>query len=162
MSRYINELTRKMDSIIQDTPISGSFLSDHATVLFNLKGSKSESSAKEVWFRKIKSINLPKYKNYLKAAVSVHYCFLSMTANFLTSSNHIFLIPQCCYADDTQLYIAFTSGNELGETAAITAMESCIADISQWMHSDKLKLNSDKTECLLIGTRKQLQKVSNI
>ena len=35
MSRYINELTRKMDSIIQDTPISGSFL------LFNLKGSKS-------------------------------------------------------------------------------------------------------------------------
>ncbi|CAH3123134.1 unnamed protein product [Porites lobata] len=30
------------------------------------------------------------------------------------------------------------------------------------MHSDKLKLNSDKTECLLIGTRQQLQKVSNI
>ena len=66
-----------------------------------------------------------------------------------------------CYADDTQLYIAFRSGNDLEETAAITAMESCIADISQWMHSDKLKLNSDKTECLLIGTRQQLQKVSN-
>ena len=48
------------------------------------------------------------------------------------------------------------------ETAAITAMESCIADISQWMHSDKLKLNSDKTECLLNGTRQQLQKVSKI
>ena len=48
------------------------------------------------------------------------------------------------------------------ETAAINAMESCIADISQWMHSDKLKLNSDKTECLLIGTRQQLQKDSNI
>ena len=27
------------------------------------------------------------------------------------------------------------------ETAAITAMESCIAVISQWMHSDKLKLH---------------------
>ena len=67
-----------------------------------------------------------------------------------------------CYADDTQLYIAFRSGNDLEETAAITAMESCIADISQWMHSDKLKLNSDKTECLLIGTRQQPQKVSNI
>ena len=67
-----------------------------------------------------------------------------------------------CYADDTQLYIVFRSGNDLEETAAITAMESCIADISQWMHSDKLKLNSDKTECLLIGTRQQLQKVSNI
>ena len=48
------------------------------------------------------------------------------------------------------------------ETATVTVMESCIADISQWMHSDKLKLNSDKTECLLIGMRQQLQKVSNI
>ena len=65
------------------------------------------------------------------------------------------------YADDTQLHIAFRPGNVLEEIAAITTMESCIADISQWMHSDKLKLNSDKTECLLIGTRQQLQKVSN-
>ena len=55
-----------MDSIIQDALISGSFLSDHATVLFNLKGSKSESSPKEVWFRKIKLINLPKFKNDLR------------------------------------------------------------------------------------------------
>ena len=62
-----------------------------------------------------------------------------------------------------QLYIAFRPGNDLKETAAITAMESCIADISQWMHiMDKIKLNSDKTECLLIGMRQQLQKVSNI
>ena len=46
-----------------------------------------------------------------------------------------------CYADDMQLYIAFRSGNYMEETAAITAMESCIAVISQWMHSDKLKLH---------------------
>ena len=44
----------------------------------------------------------------------------------------------------------------------LTAMESCIADISQWMQTDKLKLSADKTECLLIGTRQQLQKFSNI
>ena len=37
------------------------------------------------------------------------------------------------------------------ETSALTAMESFIGDISQWMHLDKLKLNWDKTECLLIG-----------
>ena len=67
-----------------------------------------------------------------------------------------------CYADDTQLYIAFRQGNDMEEIAALTAMESCIADVSQWMHMDKLKLNSDKTECLLIGTQQQLQKVSNI
>ena len=47
-------------------------------------------------------------------------------------------------------------------TCLFEIMESCTADISQWMHSAKLKLNSDKTECLLIGKRQQLQKVSNI
>ena len=46
-----------------------------------------------------------------------------------------------CYADDTQLYIAFRSENDLKETAAITAMESCIADISQWMHSHTCQLS---------------------
>ena len=61
-------ITRKMDSIIQVAPISGSFLSDHTIVLFNLKGSKSESSAKEVWFQKIKSINRPKFKNDLRTS----------------------------------------------------------------------------------------------
>ena len=67
-----------------------------------------------------------------------------------------------CYADDIQLYIAFRPGNDLDETTALTPMELCTADISQWMHKDKLKLNSDKTECRLIGTRQKLQKVSNI
>lgn len=67
-----------------------------------------------------------------------------------------------CYADDTQLYIAFRPSNDLDETAALSAMESCTADISQWMYTDKLKFNSDKIECLLIGTRQQLQKVSNV
>ena len=67
-----------------------------------------------------------------------------------------------CYSDDTQLYIAFTPGNDSEETAVLTAMESCVADISQWMYTNKLKLNSDKTECVLIGTRQQLQKVGNI
>ena len=41
-------------------------------------------------------------------------------------------------------------------------MTSCIADISHWMHSDKLKLYSDKIECLVIVIQQQLQKVSNI
>ena len=60
------------------------------------------------------------------------------------------------------ILIAFRPENDLEETAAITGMESWIAVISQWMHSDELKLNSDKTECLLIGTQQQIQKVSNI
>ena len=38
------------------------------------------------------------------------------------------------------------------------AMESCIADIRSWMISDRLLLNDEKTEMLLIGTQYQLNK----
>ena len=96
----------------------------------------------------------------LKFGVPQGSCLGPLLFSFYASK--LFKIVQSHLPYDTQLYIAFRSGNDLEETAAITAMESCIADISQWMHSDKLKLNSDKTECLLIGTRQQLQKVSNI
>ena len=39
-------------------------------------------------------------------------------------------------------------------------MEKCIADVCSWMINDKLMLNDDKTEFLVIGTSKQLSKVS--
>ena len=38
-------------------------------------------------------------------------------------------------------------------------MESCIDDIRNWMLNEKLKLNDDKTEFLIIGTSQQLAKV---
>ena len=40
------------------------------------------------------------------------------------------------------------------------AMERCISDIRTWMLTDKLKLNDDKTEFMLIGTKQQLSKVN--
>ena len=39
-------------------------------------------------------------------------------------------------------------------------MQQCIRAIRVWMHSDKLKLNENKTEVMLIGTRQQLSKVN--
>ena len=39
-------------------------------------------------------------------------------------------------------------------------MEHCILDIHKWMLTDKLKLNDDKTEFKLIGTKQQLFKVN--
>jgi len=36
----------------------------------------------------------------------------------------------------------------------------CIEDIREWMLNDKLKLNDDKTEFIIIGTSQQLAKVS--
>ena len=63
------------------------------------------------------------------------------------------------YADDTQLYLSFQADSEADQAEAVSAMERCIANISNWMKLDKLKLNSDKTEIILIGTKPQLSKI---
>ena len=52
------------------------------------------------------------------------------------------------HADDTHIYFSFTT------------IENCIRAIRAWMEKNKLMLNDDKTEILLIGTQKQLSKVS--
>jgi len=43
-----------------------------------------------------------------------------------------------CYADDTQLYMSFRPNATSGSDEAISAMMTCIADIRDWMISDKL------------------------
>ena len=59
------------------------------------------------------------------------------------------------YADDTQLYITFKSAD-----SCITMLEKCIQEIRSWMRQNFLKLNDEKTEFLLFGSRQQLSKVS--
>ena len=62
------------------------------------------------------------------------------------------------YSDDTQLSRAFNVST--GEARAFIAIESCIRDIRQWMCEKKLLLKDDKAEFLLVGSCKQLAKVS--
>ena len=67
-----------------------------------------------------------------------------------------------CYADDTQLYVSFRHADDTDETGhldAITAINCCIKAIGCWMRENKLLLNEEKTEFLLIGTKQQLAKV---
>ena len=64
------------------------------------------------------------------------------------------------YSDDTQLYIAFSTKDAVGRLRATEAIERCIDDIRTWMLTDKLKINDDKTEFMIIGTRQQLSKIS--
>ena len=63
-------------------------------------------------------------------------------------------------ADDTQLYLSFRPLEGTCEAEALDAMENCVTDVRSWMINDKLMLNDDKTEFLVIGTSKQLSKVS--
>ena len=65
-----------------------------------------------------------------------------------------------CYADDSQLYLSFRPADGLSsQTDANHAMERCNEDIRHWMVSDRLLMNDEKTEFLLIGTRQELSKV---
>jgi hypothetical protein len=51
------------------------------------------------------------------------------------------------YADDTQLYCSFDLNSP---TEAISRIHRCISDIRTWMIKNRLKINDDKTEFLVI------------
>ena len=60
------------------------------------------------------------------------------------------------YADDTQLCISLSPANF---SHCIQKLKNCLNDIQNFMFTNKLKLNPDKTELILIGSknnRKQL------
>ncbi|XP_062818981.1 probable RNA-directed DNA polymerase from transposon BS isoform X1 [Anolis carolinensis] len=53
------------------------------------------------------------------------------------------------YADDTQLYYSFPPNSK----EAAQTLNRCLAAVSNWMRANKLKLNPDKTEALLVSRR---------
>ena len=62
-------------------------------------------------------------------------------------------IPFHLYADDTQLYLSFTSDCPNHLSSSKMAVELCVKDIGDWMLRNKLKLNQDKTELLVISSK---------
>ena len=64
-------------------------------------------------------------------------------------------IPHHLYANDSQLLVSFALGDS---AAALNGLQSCMASVQSWMRTNKLKLNPDKTEFLLIGNERQRKK----
>ncbi len=60
------------------------------------------------------------------------------------------------YADDTQLYIGCRLQDH---EASKQQLETCITEVRQWMADNMLKLNDDKTEYIVIGSRHMLRQV---
>jgi hypothetical protein len=56
------------------------------------------------------------------------------------------------YADDTQLYISFSTSSSIEIEIAKLKVEECIREIDIWMRKNKLKLNGDKTEVSVLST----------
>ena len=64
------------------------------------------------------------------------------------------------YADDHALKASFQAGFRDEESRVITQLQQCISNIKTWMDGNRLRMNSSKTEFLIVGSRQQLQKTN--
>ena len=63
------------------------------------------------------------------------------------------------HTDDQQNYFYFKPSNTNSIAKHKQSLETCIKDICKWMRTNKLKLNDEKTEAVLFGTRQKLEKL---
>ena len=68
-------------------------------------------------------------------------------------------VSRMLYADDTRLYVEF---NKSSMAASLQHLELCIDGIKSWMSQNILKLNEDKTEVIVFGSRKYLEGMPSI
>ena len=61
-----------------------------------------------------------------------------------------------CYADNAQVYIHLSQKNL---STAFVKLNRCLDNIKEWMSASKLKLNSDKTEVIVFGSKRQREKL---
>ena len=62
------------------------------------------------------------------------------------------------YTVDHSLNKNFRANNRIEEISTIRSLELCMNDIKDWMDSNRLKMNATKTEFIMFGSEKQLQK----
>lgn len=60
------------------------------------------------------------------------------------------------YADDTQVYVSVPATDARDASCRFA---DCVADIDNWMNNNRLKLNTDKTQIIWVGSRQQLARL---
>ena len=63
------------------------------------------------------------------------------------------------YADDVQVYISFNPKEPNAAMEALRKLELCIMDLKNWMKTNKLMLNNNKTEFFIAGSRQSIQRL---
>ena len=56
-----------------------------------------------------------------------------------------------CYADDTQIYMAVKHNQPI--TEAISKIEQCLTEVTDWYGKNQLKLNTEKSEAVIFLTK---------
>ena len=62
------------------------------------------------------------------------------------------------FVDDHNVKKAFKAGNKVDEEEVTSDLEMCTTRINNWMNVNRLKMNMDKTEFILFGSRYHLPK----
>ena len=64
-----------------------------------------------------------------------------------------------CYADDTQLYIAFTKQTAV---SSIHNIQACFVTLQAWFAQNGLTLNPDKTDVIQMSTTRRAKELSSV
>lgn len=59
------------------------------------------------------------------------------------------------------LYMSFNPNSPMDQMKVLEAMEPFTSNLHKWMYRDKLKINDDKTQFLVIRLRQQLLKIDH-
>ena len=140
---FLNRLME--DFSICGTPLywMASYLSDRSQQVV-INGTRSDSVSLSTGFPQDRGASPWAYSRYTQPVFRI--------LQLLAILYHFF-------ADDTHLYKSFKPFSIEQQTSAIKSRELCIKRVSEWMFTNRLKVNMDKTEFIIFGTRQQLSKV---
>ena len=96
---------------------------------------------------------------YLKVPSLAHFYLLFIPLLLVLSSPGTQSNITSMLMTPSKLYIFFTPSNS---TSSLEILSNTFTDILSWMNSNKLLLNPSKTEFLLIGTKQQRLKFSQL
>ena len=77
----------------------------------------------------------------------IKYCVYTLPIGAIIRSHGL---DYSVYADDTQVYLSVNVNDPVASKAALDKLNRCLSDIRSWMLQNKLKINDEKTEFLLI------------
>ena len=64
------------------------------------------------------------------------------------------------YADDQQVYLSFSPTIDGDKERCLNNLQNCIRNIRLWMRTNLLKLNDNKTEFIMVGSKNNLLKAN--